>query len=125
MIRSVAYAEPSSVALPKNRKRTTTLLLVLSIFFPPLALYLDGATGLTVLINLILWLNFFLPAVVHAIVYVLRPQETRNRSRPCRYRLWVENAPGTKPHEQASKAAAKEKAMEDANPENPFKDPTA
>ena len=84
------FVKPESVALPKNRKRFTTLLILIAILCPPWALYLDGASGTTVMVNFLVWLwLWFIPAIIWAVYYVLRPSERRKISRPARYRLWV------------------------------------
>ncbi|KAF2244391.1 hypothetical protein BU26DRAFT_569374 [Trematosphaeria pertusa] len=134
------YVRPASVALPKPRKRTLTGLLVLAFFIPPLALYLDGASGICVIVNLVVWGIIFFPAgIIHAFVYLLRSQERRNMSRPMRYRLWARSAEGTRPLEEAPKSPAllferEESRALTAHPsyasptgpeDNPFKDPIA
>ncbi len=47
------------------------ILIVLAILLPPLAVYLKTKSGKHTLINVVLCLFFFLPAVLHALWVVL------------------------------------------------------
>lgn len=47
------------------------ILIVLAILLPPLAVYLKTKSGKDTLINVVLCLLFFLPAVLHALWVVL------------------------------------------------------
>lgn len=82
-----------TIALPRNRIQTTIGLLLLSLVLPPLAVYLDGGSHSTVLLSILMCYLGFLPAVVHAIFYVLRSRKRRMMSRPMRYRLWAFHSP--------------------------------
>ncbi|KAF2191058.1 hypothetical protein K469DRAFT_720031 [Zopfia rhizophila CBS 207.26] len=94
-----------TVALPPNSNGKTIGLLLLSLVCAPLAIYLDGATNFTILINLRLWMALFPFSVVHAWVYILRSEERRQMSRPARYRLRIRNPEGIPPHAQATAAS--------------------
>jgi uncharacterized membrane protein YqaE (UPF0057 family) len=82
-----------TIALPKNRKRTRVGLFFLSFFAPPLAVYLDGGSAATVLLSVLLCYLGFLPAILHALFYVMRSRKRRMMSRPMRYRLWTFHSP--------------------------------
>ena len=43
------------------------LLIIIAIFLPPLAVFLKKGAGKDLLINILLCLLFFLPAMIHAI----------------------------------------------------------
>ncbi|MBS3798150.1 MULTISPECIES: YqaE/Pmp3 family membrane protein [unclassified Pseudoalteromonas] len=43
------------------------LLIILSIFLPPVAVFLKAGAGKHLIINIILCFLFFLPAVIHAL----------------------------------------------------------
>ncbi|MEM0513892.1 YqaE/Pmp3 family membrane protein [Pseudoalteromonas sp. YIC-827] len=43
------------------------LLIILSIFLPPVAVFLKAGVGKHLIINIILCFLFFLPAVIHAL----------------------------------------------------------
>ncbi len=47
------------------------ILIVLAILLPPLAVYLKTKSGKDTIINVVLCLLFFLPAVLHALWVVL------------------------------------------------------
>ncbi|WP_070971890.1 YqaE/Pmp3 family membrane protein [Vibrio sonorensis] len=48
------------------------ILILLSIFIPPVAVFLDKGLGRDFIINLILTLIFFLPGMVHALYVTLK-----------------------------------------------------
>ena len=97
------HPRPTAVASPKNTPAKSVGLVLLSLICSPLALYLDGASTVNVVINFILWLNLlWLISVPWAIGYVLRSEENRNMSRPWRYSLWVHNREGYAPHSRLS-----------------------
>jgi uncharacterized membrane protein YqaE (UPF0057 family) len=101
----------ATVALPKPRKRITIGLVVLTIFVPFLAIYLDGASKNTILLNFVLWIGVFPPfATIHAIVFLCRDRKHREMSRPMRTRLWSKNKHGSQPlnaaHESPNPAHA-------------------
>jgi uncharacterized membrane protein YqaE (UPF0057 family) len=96
-------ATKSAVALPKNSPAKTTGLILLSLIFSPLVVYLDGGSSMNVFINFIFWVNLvWLISIPWAIAYVLRSDERRKMSRPWRYRLWVRNGEGYPPHSKAT-----------------------
>lgn len=43
------------------------VLIVLSIFLPPIAVFLKSGVGKDLIINIILCLLFFIPGVIHAL----------------------------------------------------------
>ncbi|WP_105188175.1 YqaE/Pmp3 family membrane protein [Pseudoalteromonas sp. T1lg48] len=43
------------------------LLIILSIFLPPVAVFLKAGAGKHLIINILLCFLFFLPAVIHAL----------------------------------------------------------
>ncbi len=47
-------------------------LIILAIFLPPVAVFLEKGVGKDLLINIILCLLFFLPGVIHALWLVTR-----------------------------------------------------
>ncbi|KAF2872207.1 hypothetical protein BDV95DRAFT_606761 [Massariosphaeria phaeospora] len=106
-----------SVALPKNSVARIIGLLLLSLVIPPLALYLDGATSLTILIDALFYFTLLWPiSAAIAFGYILRSKKRRNMSRPARYRLWVQNPPGTAPHEAHNSATTPKPAELDSPP---------
>jgi len=48
------------------------LLIVLSLFLPPIAVFLKRGAGKDLIINIVLCLVFFLPGVVHALWLVTK-----------------------------------------------------
>ena len=48
------------------------LLVIIAILLPPLAVGLKAGFGASLIINLILWLLFYLPGLIHALIVVLR-----------------------------------------------------
>jgi uncharacterized membrane protein YqaE (UPF0057 family) len=48
------------------------ILVLLSIFLPPLAVYLKTKSLKDTLINVVLCFLFFVPAILHALYFVLR-----------------------------------------------------
>ncbi len=48
------------------------VLIILAIFLPPVAVFLEKGVGKDLLINIILCLLFFLPGVIHALWVVTR-----------------------------------------------------
>jgi uncharacterized membrane protein YqaE (UPF0057 family) len=47
------------------------VLILLSIFLPPVAVALKDGAGKSLIINIILCFIFFIPAVIHALLVVL------------------------------------------------------
>ncbi|KAJ4382256.1 hypothetical protein N0V86_002589 [Didymella sp. IMI 355093] len=85
--------ETCEVARPK--KRVTFGLIVLALFMPWFALYLDGSSWPTIGCNFAAWL--LVPifgtagAIIHAIVCLCRSDEHRKYSKPARRRLRYNN----------------------------------
>ncbi|KAF2997679.1 hypothetical protein E8E13_006142 [Curvularia kusanoi] len=79
------------VDVPRPSGAVTFGLLVLAIFLPFLALYLDGSSWPTVGINFAMW--FFFPGIgwvvapIHAFICLLRTDTHRQYSKPARRRL--------------------------------------
>ncbi|KAF2644887.1 hypothetical protein P280DRAFT_466150 [Massarina eburnea CBS 473.64] len=112
MSASTVRTQPSSVALPKNSPGKAFGLIILSIFLPPLAIYLDGGSLLSVCLNFVVWINLVLPSIIWSIVFVCRSRERRGMSRPARYSLWVKHEEGARPY---SHVAPKEQHTEQKN----------
>ncbi len=49
-----------------------TLLIVLAIFLPPVAVFLKKGVGKDLIINIVLCLVFFIPGVVHSLWLVTK-----------------------------------------------------
>lgn len=64
---------PQTVSDYRTRDTTMSklILILLAIFLPPLAVYLKTKSGKDVIINIILCLIFWIPAVLHALYVVL------------------------------------------------------
>lgn len=99
---------PPTVALPGQRKRDLTWLILVALLVPPLPMYLDGASRDTFQMftwSYLICLLFVSPlCIVHiiwAICFLLRPKESRQVAQPMRRRLWVKNPEGKKPFEDA------------------------
>ncbi|KAL1594113.1 hypothetical protein SLS59_008947 [Nothophoma quercina] len=104
-----SYHEP--VDVPRPKKRVTCGLVILAIFMPWLALYLDGASWTTIGINLAVWFFLFpvgsLASIIHAVICLCRTDKHRKYSKPARRRLRYEN------HYSAStQVRAQQKAVE-------------
>lgn len=132
------------IDVPRPKKSVTFGLIILAVFMPWLALYLDGASWQTVCINLIIW--FFLPpigtlgATIHAIVCLCRTDDHRKYSKPARRRLRYHNdysakATPTVLPATASSTSVSSSDIEKENPpvaapppkkeDEPFTDPVA
>lgn len=48
------------------------LLIIIAILLPPLAVGLKAGAGGTLIVNIILWLLFYIPGLLHALWVVLR-----------------------------------------------------
>lgn len=86
-------SQPIAVSLPKNTITRKARLLLLCFFCPPIAVYLDGASRRTFLLNYVLFLCGILPGVLHAIMFVLRSKKKREEARPMRIRLYLRHSP--------------------------------
>ncbi|KAF1355706.1 hypothetical protein EJ07DRAFT_182053 [Lizonia empirigonia] len=99
------------IDVPRPKKSVTFGLMVLALFMPWLALYLDGASWQSICLNLAVWL--FLPpigtlaAIIHAIVCLCRTDEHRKYSNPARRRLRYHNE-----YSASENALAENKAVE-------------
>ncbi|KZM26387.1 uncharacterized protein EKO05_0004796 [Ascochyta rabiei] len=89
------------VNVPRPKESVTFGLIVLSVFMPWLALYLDGASWPTIGINLAIWFFLFpigtLGAIIHAIVCLCRTDKHRKYSNPARRRLRYHNSYSAQP----------------------------
>jgi hypothetical protein len=85
--------EPLDV--PRPKKSVTFGLIILAVLMPWLALYLDGASWMSVSINLAAWFFLFpvgtVGAIIHAIVVLCRTDKHRKYSNPARRRLRYDN----------------------------------
>jgi uncharacterized membrane protein YqaE (UPF0057 family) len=50
----------------------TAILVILSILLPPLAVYLKTKSGKQVLLNIVLCIFFWVPAILHALYVVFK-----------------------------------------------------
>lgn len=50
----------------------TLLMVIIAILLPPLAVFLKRGMGGSFIINIILWLLFYLPGLIHALYVVLK-----------------------------------------------------
>lgn len=57
--------------MSENNERSLILVL-LAIFLPPIAVFLKAGVGLHLLLNILLILLFFIPAMIHALWVVLK-----------------------------------------------------
>lgn len=48
------------------------VLILLAIFFPPIAVFLKSGVGMPLLLNIVLCLLFFFPGMVHALWVVAK-----------------------------------------------------
>lgn len=48
------------------------LLIVIAILLPPLAVGLKTGVGGALILNIILWLLFYIPGLIHALIVVLK-----------------------------------------------------
>lgn len=48
------------------------LLVIIAILLPPLAVGLKAGFGGAFILNLILWLLFYIPGLIHALIVVLK-----------------------------------------------------
>lgn len=48
------------------------LLVIIAILLPPLAVGLKAGVGGALILNIILWLLFYIPGLIHALIVVLR-----------------------------------------------------
>lgn len=51
---------------------TELLMILLAVFFPPVAVGIKCGLGKDLLINIILCVLFYVPGIVHAIIVVMR-----------------------------------------------------
>lgn len=49
-----------------------TLLIILAIFLPPVAVFLKSGVGKDLIINIILCLFFYIPGIIHALWVVTK-----------------------------------------------------
>lgn len=50
----------------------TLLLVIVAILLPPLAVGLKSGFGGAFILNIILWLLFYIPGLIHALIVVLK-----------------------------------------------------
>ena len=58
--------------MPADAEMNKLLLVIIAILLPPLAVGLKTGMGGTLILNIILWLLFYSPGLIHALIVVLR-----------------------------------------------------
>ena len=58
--------------MPADAEMNKLLLVIIAILLPPLAVGLKTGMGGTLILNIILWLLFYIPGLIHALIVVLR-----------------------------------------------------
>jgi len=48
------------------------LMVIIAILLPPVAVFLKTGVGATLFINIILWLLFYIPGLIHALWVILK-----------------------------------------------------
>jgi len=70
--RNVSRTKPEA-DLPSNRPTKSKLILILlSVFLPPLAVWLKTKSGKDTIINVILCFLFWIPAVLHSLYLIFK-----------------------------------------------------
>jgi uncharacterized membrane protein YqaE (UPF0057 family) len=62
----------SETQLSGNAETNKLLLVIIAILLPPLAVALKTGVGTPLLINIILWLLFYIPGLIHALIVILK-----------------------------------------------------
>jgi len=55
-----------------EKELSTLVLVIIAILLPPLAVFLKAGAGTTLIINIILWLLFYIPGLLHALYVILK-----------------------------------------------------
>jgi hypothetical protein len=96
-----------TVNVPRPRKSVTFGLIILALFLPFFALYLDGASWPTVCLNFAAWIFFpiigTIGAIIHAIICLFRNNQHRQYSKPARIRLRYNNNYSARPKDKSEK----------------------
>jgi uncharacterized membrane protein YqaE (UPF0057 family) len=58
-----------------NKEDLKLLAIIVSIFFPPLGVFLVEGFGLAILVNFILTCMFWLPGFIHSLYVILRKKD--------------------------------------------------
>lgn len=58
--------------MPADAEMNKLLLVIIAILLPPLAVGLKTGMGGTLILNIILWLLFYIPGLIHALIVILR-----------------------------------------------------
>lgn len=48
------------------------LLIIIAILLPPLAVGLKEGAGASLIINIVLWLLFYVPGLIHALIVIFK-----------------------------------------------------
>ncbi len=62
----------SETQLTGNADTNKLLLIIIAILLPPLAVGLKAGVGGALILNIILWLLFYIPGLIHALIVVLK-----------------------------------------------------
>ncbi len=62
----------SETQLTGNADTNKLLLVIIAILLPPLAVGLKAGMGTSLLINIILWILFYIPGLIHALYVILK-----------------------------------------------------
>lgn len=93
-----------AVNVPRPHKSITFGLIILALFLPFFALYLDGASWPTVGLNFAAWIFFpivgTIGAIIHAIICLFRNNQHRQFSKPARRRLRYNNNYSARPKDK-------------------------
>ncbi len=55
-----------------DKELSTLVLVIIAILLPPLAVFLKTGAGSTLIINIILWILFYIPGLLHALYVILK-----------------------------------------------------
>lgn len=58
--------------MPADTEMNKLLLVIIAILLPPLAVGLKTGMGGALILNIILWLLFYIPGLIHALIVILR-----------------------------------------------------
>ncbi len=55
-----------------DKELSTLVLIIIAILLPPLAVFLKSGAGTPLIINIILWILFYIPGLLHALYVILK-----------------------------------------------------
>ncbi|MEZ6241691.1 MAG: YqaE/Pmp3 family membrane protein [Phycisphaerales bacterium] len=55
-----------------DKELSTLVLVIIAILLPPLAVFLKSGAGTPLIINIILWILFYIPGLLHALYVILK-----------------------------------------------------